>query len=133
MKLPNVWIAEELFDYPYPFLVPDFFHSSNLSKSQVAVLVELISVFTSTIGLEKQFQLDQFFQNYSKISNQQKAKMKEAFLFFIPEFHQKGLIEDRIQLVSSTNSTLIPPILISQFQVSHLSNRFILFEKLLID
>lgn len=129
----NVWIAEELFDYSYPFLVPDFFESEQLSKQQFAVLFELISVFTSTVNLEKRFQLNQFFDNYSKMSNQQKVKTKESLIFFIQKFQQNGLIEHSIQIIplkESSRSITVPS---SQLKVSHLGNRFILSEKLVID
>lgn len=131
--IANVWIAEELFQYSHPFLFPDFFNSQRLSKHQFAILFEFISVFTSTVGLEKRFQLDQFFDTYSKISNEQKRTMKEAFLDFIRKFHEKGLIEDSIQIISSKTTNAITPIRISQLQVSHLSDGFILYEKLVID
>lgn len=123
----TVWIAEELFDYAHPFLFPDLFHSKSLTKHQVAVLFEILVVFTSTLGLQKQFYFDQFFEDYSQISNQEKTKMKQAFLFFIQEFQEKGLIEDSIQILPPKSPTSTTTILISQLKVSHLSNGFILY------
>jgi len=113
--------------------VPDFFESEHLSKQQFAVLFELLLGFTSTVDLEKGFQLDQFFDNYSKLSNQQKVQMKKTLIFFIQKFQQKGLIDDSIQIILSKQSPRSITVPSSQLKVSHFRNGFILSETLIID
>ncbi|MFM7682018.1 MAG: hypothetical protein ACKO7P_04660 [Bacteroidota bacterium] len=113
--------------------MPDFFESEHLSKQQFAVLFELLLGFTSTVDLEKGFQLDQFFDNYSKLSNQQKVQMKKTLIFFIQKFQQKGLIDDSIQIIPSKQSPRSITVPSSQWKVSHLRNGFILSETLIID
>ncbi len=110
--------------------MPDFFESEPLSKLQFAVLLELISGF---VDLEKRFQLAQFVDNYSKMRNQQKVQMKEALIFFIQKFQQKGLMEDSIQIIPSKLSSRSIAVPSTQLTVSDLGNPFILVEKLIID
>jgi hypothetical protein len=44
--LAEVWIAEELFEYLYPFLFPDFF-KEKLTIDQFQVLFEIVKIFSS--------------------------------------------------------------------------------------
>ena len=67
----NVWIAEELFYYGHPFLLPDLL-KRKLTKYQFEVQLKVIQVFSS-INIAKTFWIKDFFEDDSvKLTNQQK-------------------------------------------------------------
>ena len=51
--MAKIWIAEELFPYPYPFLLPDFFQQKT-TKYEFDVRFKVIQVFSS-VNIEKVF------------------------------------------------------------------------------
>ena len=83
--MAEVWIAEELFYYAHPFLFPDFIRQK-VTKHQFEVQVQVFKTFSSE-SIDKVFLIKEFFQNYtSRLSNQQKTKMKEHFIQSIKLF-----------------------------------------------
>ena len=63
--IAEIWIAQELFDYPHPFLFPCL-SESKLSKHQLEVRFEVIQVFSS-LEIEKKFLIKEFLENYSAV------------------------------------------------------------------
>lgn len=89
-SLAKVWFVEELFEYQYPFFLPDFFRQKN-TKDELAVRV----VFSS-MDLEKKFMLQKFLEPYQgKISTQRIANMKRIFLELVELLKEHDLIETR--------------------------------------
>ena len=75
----QVWLAQELFYYKYPFYLPDLFQRK-LTKDEFEVQVQVFKIFSSE-NIQKIFLIKEFFQNYkSRLSNQQKTKMKGYFI-----------------------------------------------------
>ncbi len=79
---------EELFDYQYPFVYPDFFQTESIkfNKDQYLVRFEVIQLFSSK-SVSKKFYLREFFQQH-KVSNQRIRNMKQIFIELIQEFYQ---------------------------------------------
>jgi hypothetical protein len=74
----KVWMAEELFYYAHPFLLPSF-SKQRITKDQF----EVIQVFSSR-NLEKKFFIKEFLDSYSAVlSNQRITKIKKLFLQFV--------------------------------------------------
>ena len=66
----EVWIADELFYYAHPFLLPDLFQVK-LTKLQLEVQVHVIRTFSS-FDTQKIFYVEEFLQAYpSTLNNQQ--------------------------------------------------------------
>lgn len=96
----EIWIAEDLFNYLHPFLLPDFFQEK-LTKDQFQVLFKIIQVYSST-DIRKEFNIQQFLQNYpSKISNQQKTKITEYFINYLKVFYKQQKIQNKVLDLSS--------------------------------
>lgn len=66
----GVWMAEELFYHPHPFLFTDYFRTK-LTKHQFQVLFEIIQRYSFTdirsIHLRKEFNIAQFLDNYPSV------------------------------------------------------------------
>jgi len=80
--IAKVWMAEELFYYAHPFLLP-YFSKQRITKDQFEVQFKVIQVFSS-ITLEKKFFIKEFLDSYSAVlSNQRITKIKKLFLMDI--------------------------------------------------
>lgn len=74
----KVWLVNELFFYPYPCCLPNFFNTK-LNKDEFEVRFKFLQVFNS-IYIEKVFHIQEFLDSYtSVISNQRKTKIKRYF------------------------------------------------------
>ena len=122
----RVWLAEELFYYKYPFLLPDLL-KRKLNKYQFEVQFKVIQVFSS-VDIEKYFSIEEFFHHYTSVlSNQDKNKMKEYFIQLIQLFKEHELIESTYKVVS-TKTVYQTNKLTSQ----NISKGFIIYERLSI-
>jgi hypothetical protein len=91
----KVWIAEELFYYAHPFLLP-IFSNQRITKDQF----EVIQVFSS-INLEKIIFTREFLDSYSAVlSNQRITKIKKLFLQFGGFLKEHDLIESNYKIIS---------------------------------
>jgi fatty-acid desaturase len=82
----KIWIAEELFYYAHPFLLPDFFQQKT-TKYEFDVRFKVIQVFSS-ISIMKEFFIQEFLDSYPFIlSNQQRTKIK-SFLMLVFMIHR---------------------------------------------
>lgn len=124
--LATVWIAEELFYYVHPFLLPDV-GEQKLTKHEFAVYFKVIQVFSS-VNVEKVFSVKEFFDNYpSALTNQQKTKMKKTFIQIIEKFKKYKLIEPTYKIILDGNSYKK-----DKLTSSSISEGFIIYEKLAI-
>jgi hypothetical protein len=122
----RVWLAQELFYYKYPFHLPDFFQQK-LKKDQFEVQVQVFKTFSSE-SIDKVFLIKEFFQNYtSRLSNQQKTKMKEHFIQSIKLFQQYDLIENNYKIIS--NGFLLDTDVLTS---NNISEGFVIYEKLFV-
>jgi hypothetical protein len=120
----RVWVAQELFYYSYPFYLPDVFQQK-LKKDELEVQVQVFKIFSSE-NIEKVFLIQEFFQNYtSRLSNQQKTKMKEHFIQSIKLFQQYDLIENNYKIIS--NGFFLDTDVLT---ISNISEGFVIYEKL---
>ena len=120
----RVWLAQELFYYKYPFHLPDFFQQK-LKKDQFEVQVQVFKTFSSE-SIDKVFLIKEFFQNYtSRLSNQQKNKMKEHFIQSIKLFQQYDLIENNYKIIS--NGFLLDTDVLTS---KNISEGFVIYEKI---
>jgi hypothetical protein len=91
----KVWIAEELFYYDHPFLLP-IFSKQRITKDQF----EVIQVFSS-INLQKIIFTREFLDSYSAVlSNQRTTKIKKLFLQFGGFLKEHDLIESNYKIIS---------------------------------
>lgn len=95
----RVWIAEELFYYKYPFLLPNFF-KTKLTKDQLEVRVEVIKVFHS-VDITKTFLIQQFLHSYSTVSNQRINDIKRNFIELVQILQEYDLIESNYKIISN--------------------------------
>lgn len=120
----RVWVAQELFYYNYPFYLPDVF-KQKLKKDEFEVQVQVFKIFSSE-NIEKVFLIQEFFQNYtSRLSNQQKTKMKEHFIQSIKLFQQYDLIENNYKIIS--NGFFLDT---DALTITNISEGFVIYEKL---
>jgi len=86
--IARVWLADELFYYNYPFLLPDFF-----KQKTTKVRFQVIQVFSS-INIEKKFFIKEFLDSYpSVISNQRINNIKKYFIQLVKLLEHHDLIE----------------------------------------
>jgi len=122
----RVWVAQELFDYKYPFYLPDLFQHK-LAKDKFEVQVQVFKTFSSE-NIEKIFLIKEFFQNYtSRLSNQQKTKMKGYFIQSVKVFQQYDLVENNYKIIS--NGFFLDT---DELTLSNISEGFVIYEKLSI-
>lgn len=77
--ISKVWLVDELFYYNYPFSLPNFFQQK-LPKYELEVRFKLFQVFSS-VSIEKEILLQEFFKSYRSIlNNQQKKRIKKSFI-----------------------------------------------------
>ena len=93
----EVWIAEELFYYAYPFLLPGLL-SGKLKKFELEVQSCVIQNFSS-ITVKKIFDVKTFIENYpTKLSNKKIAKIKRYLISIIEILESNDLIEPTYQI-----------------------------------
>jgi len=96
----EIWVAEELFDYLHPFIFSDLFET-NLSRHQFQVLFEIIKVYSSN-DIRKEFNIQQFLDNYPSVLNgQQKKKIKEHFISNLQVLNRLHKLRDKVIDISS--------------------------------
>jgi hypothetical protein len=99
----EIWIAEELFDYLYPFLLTNIFQTK-LTSDQFQVLFEVIQVYSSN-DIRKEFHFSTFLDNYpSVINGKRKKKMKEYFIHYLQLLNQQHKLRDKVIDFSSNKS-----------------------------
>lgn len=121
----RVWLAEELFYYKYPFLLPDFF-KTKLTKDQFEVRVEVIKVFHS-VDITKIFLIQQFLDSYSTVSNQRINKIKKNFIELVEILQEYDLIESNYKIIS--NGSFLDT---NELNISNISEGFVIYEKIYI-
>lgn len=90
----QIWVVNELFQYTYPFLLPNFF-KNNLAKSEFHVYFYIFEIFASP-PIEKRFLVYDFIQNYpSSLSNQGVTKIKKYFIEAIQLLEENQLIKPK--------------------------------------
>jgi hypothetical protein len=90
--IARVWIAEELFYYNYPFILPDFFRNKN-TKDEFQVQFEILKVFSS-VSIQKEVFVQEFLDSYSSVlSNQRRTKIKKLFIQLVGHLKENDLIE----------------------------------------
>ena len=122
----SVWIDEDLFSYQYPFSFPDFFKPGS-AKHDFAVQFQVFQTFSS-ISLEKTFLIQEFLDNYPSIlSNQQKTKIKRAFIQLVELLKEKELVEENYKII--LNEDFHPA---DKLITQNISKGFVIYEKLKI-
>ena len=122
----EVWIADELFYYAHPFVLPDLFQRK-LTKHQFEVQFHVIRTFSS-LDIQKTFYLKEFLQAYpSTLNNQQIAKIKRYFIQLMEIFEEHKLIESSYQVLVDDKVYHVDKLL-----PNNISQGFIVFEKLLV-
>ena len=121
----EVWIADELFYYAHPFLLPDLFQVK-LTKLQLEVQVHVIRTFSS-FDTQKIFYVEEFLQAYpSTLNNQQITSVKRYFIQLMEIFEEHQLIESSYQVILDDKLYHVDKLL-----TNNISQGFIVFEKLL--
>lgn len=116
----EIWIADELFYYAHPFVLPDLFQRK-LTKLQFHV----IRTFSS-FDIQKTFYLKEFLQAYpSALNNQQITSIKRYFIELMKIFEEHQLIESYYQVIVDDKVYHVDKLL-----TNNISHGFIVFEKL---
>ena len=124
--IAKVWMAEELFYYAHPFLLP-YFSKQRITKDQFEVQFKVIQVFSS-ITLEKKFFIKEFLDSYSAVlSNQRITKIKKLFLQFVAVLKKHDVIESNYKIIYDGYYHSV-----QQLNIDNISQGFILYEKLSI-
>lgn len=119
----EVWIAEELFYYSYPFLLPDL--RKRKFKYAFEVQFQIIQTFSS-IGIEKVFLVQEFFNRYpSVIPNHTITKIKREFLLWVETLEEFDLIEKKYKIIQKGQYYSV-----SQLTTENISEGFVLYEKI---
>ena len=122
----EVGIADELFYYAYPFLLPNLFQIK-LTKLQLEVQVHVIHTFSS-FDTQKIFYVEEFLQAYpSTLNNQQITSVKRYFIQLMEIFQEHKLIEASYQVLVDDKVYHIDKLLLNS-----ILQGFIVFEKLLV-
>jgi len=122
----KIWIAEELFYYGHPFLLPDFFQQKT-TKYEFDVRFKVIQVFSS-ISITKEFFIQEFLDSYpSVLSNQQRTIIKRSFIQLIQILEEHDLIENNYQIIS--NASFYDT---QELTTTNISQGFVVYEKISI-
>ena len=122
--IARVWIAEELFYYNYPFLLPDFFRNKN-TKDEFQVQFQILKVFCS-VSIQKEVFVKEFLNSYSSVlSNQRRTKIKKLFIQLVARLKDHDLIESNYKIIS--NGLLLD---VDQLTTTNIGQGFVLYEKL---
>jgi hypothetical protein len=120
----KIWMAEELFFYLSPFLLPNLFEQK-VTEDDLEVQNHILQVFTSQ-SLEKKFLIQEFLTSYSAVlSNPQKTKIKKLFLQLVNSLEKHNLIESNYKVLS--NGFYHP---VERLTIQNISEGFILYQKL---
>ena len=124
--IARVWIAEELFYYNYPFLLPDFFRNKN-TKDEFQVQFEILRVFSSG-SIQKEVFIKEFLDSYpSLLSNQRRTKIKQLFIQLVGCLKENDLIESNYKIIA--NGLLVD---VDELTTTNIQQGFVLYEKLSI-
>lgn len=117
-------VGEELYFYPYPFLVPNSFLICK-NKYDLEIKLQLIESF-STADLEKRFDMKHFFNNFS-VPNKDLTKIKKQLIdsFFLLKDYR--LIDDKISIIGKNGLSSIKMEELSSGLLSLLKIDFIYF------
>jgi hypothetical protein len=119
----KVWIAQELFYYAHPFLLPIFF-KQKATKDQFEVQFKIIQVFSS-VNIEKKFFIREFLDSYSAVlSNPRRKKIKQLFV---------GILKEH-DLIESNYKIIFDEFLFdgNELTTTNIEQGFVLYEKLSI-
>lgn len=120
----EILIADELFYYAHPFVLPDLFQRK-LTKLQFEVQFHVIRTFSS-FDIQKTFYLKEFLQAYpSALNNQQITSIKRYFIELMKIFEEHQLIESYYQVIVDNKVYHVDKLL-----TNNISHGFIVFEKL---
>ena len=124
--IAKIWIAEELFYYVHPFLLPDFFKQKT-TKYEFDIRFKVLQVFSS-INVMKEFFIKEFLDSYlSVLSNQQRTKIKRSFIQLIQILEKYNLIENNYKIIY--NSSFYDT---QKLTTCNISEGFVLYEKISI-
>lgn len=119
----RVWVAEELFYYSHPFILPNL--RKLKTKFQFEVQFEIIRVFSS-VNIEKSFRIKEFLELYpAKISNKQRSDIKKEFIHWVTILRDFDLIENNYKIMK--DGWYQP---VSELTNSNISDGFLLYEKI---
>ena len=122
----KLWIADELFYYAHPFVVPALFQQK-LTKYQFEVQFYVIRIFSS-LDIQKTFYLKEFLRDYpATLNNQQVTNIKRYFIQLMEIFEEHQLIESSYQVFVDDKVYNVNKLL-----PNNISQGFIVFEKLSI-
>lgn len=122
----NSWVAEELFYYSHPFLLPDLFQKK-LTKHEFNIAFQVLRIYSS-VDIEKIFDINHFFQTYpSTLNNKTKTEIKKYFIKCIQILEEHELIDSKYKIISKGNR--LNTVKLTNMNIS---KGFIVYEKLFI-
>ena len=122
--MASVWLVEELFQYTYPFFIPDLFRRK-MSKDEFDVTFEFIKTYSS-VNIEKRFNVKEFLSSY-RISNQQINSMKRFFIQLVKLFQAHDLIEPHYKVCHDGYYHSV-----QELTLQNIYEGFLIYEKILI-
>jgi uncharacterized membrane protein len=122
--IAQVWVADELFYYEFPFYLPDLFFLK-LNKHEINVRIHVIQSFC-IYKLQKIFYISKFIDIYpSAISGKQKTLIKQYFIDAVQFLQTCNLIENQYQIISDGIFKSV-----SKLTTRNISEGFVIFEKI---
>ena len=122
----EVWMAEELFYYSYPFMFPGLLERK-LTKHEFDIQFYFIQVFSKN-NVEKTFLIKEFFQNYPSVLKASRIKdMKQYLLELILSLEKNKIIESNYKIILDGEISKT-----DQLTTKNISEGVIIYEKLII-
>lgn len=124
--IATIWIAEEIFYYDFPFILPDF--STKRTKLSMIVGAYWTQQF-AVKDIQKIFNLVDFFNNYpAKLNYKQKQRMKRELLRAVKYYSERQLIDQKFKIIQGEEFKLV-----LELTESNISEGFVIYEKVNID
>lgn len=121
----TIWVAEELFHYKFPFILPEF--STNRTKLANRVWAYWSQIFT-TKDIQKIMDISQFIKDYpSQLNSKQKQTIKKEFLKAVDSYLENQLIEHKFHILEAENKHFQT---VEQLTLENINQGFVIYEKL---
>ena len=119
----QVWVAEELFYYSYPFVLPHICKKKTMDEFEVQFKV--IELFSS-ITIEKTFLIKEFLDSYpSVIRNSRITNIKREFIQWVKLLTESNIIENNYKIIQKGRYSSV-----KQLTIDNISEGFVIYEKI---
>lgn len=124
--MAKVYLAQDLFSYTYPQILPDFFTNEKRCKNDaIRVGFKFLQTISSE-AVQKKFLIKDFLAPYkNKISPTRISKMKKDFIKLAEQFQEQGFLENKYEVLTEYGSYPV-----AKLESEKISYGFVVYEKL---